>query len=311
MGLFDKKFCDVCGGKISLMGNRKLDDGNLCKDCTKKLSPFFSERRHSTVDEIKTQLAYREENERKLPAFNPTKTIGDRMKVYIDERAGSFIVTRNTNWRENNPDIIEFSQVVDCNTEIKENKTEIYRTDSNGNRESYNPCRYEYNYEFRVTIQVNSPWFSEITFELSDGSRPDSRYTDSYREYERQSYELTNTLTPGRGGFNQQQSYGGQQQNFSNQQQPHGGGHQQYNQQPYGGQQYGQQQYSQQPYGGEQQYGQNPGAPSAAGYSAQVPQQQRRGSVRCDKCGFVPENQFAVPKFCPSCGDPFNENDIN
>lgn len=28
MGLFDKKYCDICGEKIGLLGNRKLDDGN-------------------------------------------------------------------------------------------------------------------------------------------------------------------------------------------------------------------------------------------------------------------------------------------
>ena len=35
-----------------MLGKRKLEDGYLCKDCISKLSPFFSERRHSTVDEI-------------------------------------------------------------------------------------------------------------------------------------------------------------------------------------------------------------------------------------------------------------------
>ena len=50
MGLFDKKFCGICGGKIGLFGNRKLEDGNLCKDCAAKLSPWFSERRHSTLE---------------------------------------------------------------------------------------------------------------------------------------------------------------------------------------------------------------------------------------------------------------------
>ena len=56
MGLFDKKICDICGEKIGLLGNRKLDDGNLCKNCAKKLSPWFEERRHSTVEDIKRQL---------------------------------------------------------------------------------------------------------------------------------------------------------------------------------------------------------------------------------------------------------------
>lgn len=37
MGFFDKKYCDVCGEKIGLLGNRKLEDGNLCKNCAAKL----------------------------------------------------------------------------------------------------------------------------------------------------------------------------------------------------------------------------------------------------------------------------------
>ena len=30
MALFGKKYCDICGDKIGLLGNRKLDDGNMC-----------------------------------------------------------------------------------------------------------------------------------------------------------------------------------------------------------------------------------------------------------------------------------------
>ena len=56
MGLFDKKYCDICGEKIGLLGNRKLENGNLCKNCARKLSPWFSDRRNSTVEEIKAQL---------------------------------------------------------------------------------------------------------------------------------------------------------------------------------------------------------------------------------------------------------------
>jgi len=42
--LFDKKECAFCDNEIGLFGNRKLEDGNMCKECAKKLSPWFSER---------------------------------------------------------------------------------------------------------------------------------------------------------------------------------------------------------------------------------------------------------------------------
>ena len=68
--LFDKKECSICGKEIGLLGNRKLEDGNMCKECAAKLSPWFSDRRSSTVAEIEEQLAYRDENKKAVEAFN-------------------------------------------------------------------------------------------------------------------------------------------------------------------------------------------------------------------------------------------------
>ena len=39
--LFEKKHCDLCGGDIGLLSNRKLEDGHCCKECAAKLSPWL------------------------------------------------------------------------------------------------------------------------------------------------------------------------------------------------------------------------------------------------------------------------------
>lgn len=170
MGLFDKKFCDICGEKIGLLGNRKLEDGNLCKDCAKKLSPWFSDRRKSTVDEIKEQLAYREENLAKVEVFHTTRTLGTDMKVLLDEDAKKFMVTRERNLTEANPDVLEFSDVTGCDLDIDESTTELKREGKDGQRISYVPPRYEYSYNFYITIFVNNPYFDEIKFKINSSS---------------------------------------------------------------------------------------------------------------------------------------------
>ena len=96
MGLFDKKICDICGEKIGLLGNRKLDDGNLCKNCAKKLSPWFEERRHSTVEDIKRQLEYRENNKKAVMDFCITRQISTRnYTVFIDDHKGILLLHEN------------------------------------------------------------------------------------------------------------------------------------------------------------------------------------------------------------------------
>ena len=121
MGLFDKKFCDICGEKIGLLGNRKLEDGNMCKNCAKKLSPWFDERRHSTIEEIKKQLEYREKNKDEVRAFNVTRECGnDYYKVYFDDTQQKFIISSSRDFRAANPDVISYSQILNCYVEEKE-----------------------------------------------------------------------------------------------------------------------------------------------------------------------------------------------
>ena len=47
--LFEKENCAFCGKELGVFGKKKLEDGVMCGDCQKKLSPWFTERRQSTV----------------------------------------------------------------------------------------------------------------------------------------------------------------------------------------------------------------------------------------------------------------------
>ena len=106
------------------------------------------------MQDIKNQLAYRAENEKELASFSPTLTFEGSKRVYIDPIGERFIVTGLSNWRSGNPDLIRLSQVRAVDTDIRENKEELFYKDANGNRKSYEPRRYscEYDNSYRVAL---------------------------------------------------------------------------------------------------------------------------------------------------------------
>ena len=194
MGLFDKKTCDFCGGKIGMLGNRKLADGNMCKGCAQAISPVLTGRKQFSVADMKDHLAYREENKKAIEVFNPTSTFGTNTKVYIDENTGKWLVSGASNFRNANPDVLDVSQVTGCNSQVKETKTELKYTKPDGKRESYNPPRYDIDYDFYITINVNSPWFSEIEFKVNS-KRIDTRNSAEYRSAEETTDSIKKGLT--------------------------------------------------------------------------------------------------------------------
>lgn len=278
MGLFDKKYCDICGEKIGLLGNRKLDDGNLCKDCAKKLSPWFEERRHSTVEQIKDQLVYREANKQKVRNFRVTaEYAGDAEHVFIDQAQGWFAIARAMNV-ETNPDILDLSQVISCSLDEREHRTEEKYEDEKGEKRSYFPPRYRYRYDFCMKISVNSPWFDDMDFNLNTFSIDGDRRGE-LRKYEDLANQIINALSGNRmmnQGMNNGMLQRGSMEGMQNQQM---------NQNMYG-----------QPMQNQQMN------PNMANQGAR--------KICCDKCGWVPEDPNIVPKFCPMCGDPIDANDM-
>lgn len=199
MGLFDKKFCDICGEKIGLLGNRKLADGNMCKDCAKLLSPFCDDRRESTLEQIKAHLQYREENKSALRAFSPMITVdGDYRNIYVDTAKGNFVVSacKPGNWDEENPDVIPISAITSLTLDIDEDKDEIYYKDAEGNNQSYTPRRYEYYYNFTLKFLVNTPYFDDFDVKLNN-FRVANMGSPEYNRYNQLAQQAMNALGVG------------------------------------------------------------------------------------------------------------------
>ena len=320
MGLFDKKFCDICGEKIGMLGNRKLEDGNMCKDCAKKLSPFCDDRRHSTIEQMKAHLQYREENKAVLRAFSPTLTLGEDKKIYIDQMKGNFVVSRNRpgSWDEENPDVMPIASITSCGLDIDEDRDEIYMRNGEGQNVSYNPPRYNFYYNFKLKFLVSNPYFDDFEVKLNN-FRVEGMGSMEYNRYQKMAMDIMNALgvngnvnmnggmgmnNMGMGGM----PMGGMPMNNMGGFAPQGN---MYGQQMGGYQQapYGQPQnmgYQQNPYGQQNMYGQPQGNMynQQNTYGQQAPQnnaafaQAASATWVCDCCGNTNEGAF-----CTGCGN--------
>lgn len=143
MGLFDKKFCDVCGDKVNTLTQQKLSDGYLCSDCKHKLGSFTSGWKQRSVEDVKKHLELREQNKQKYQQFSCTATAGGRnnaIQVDFNNRRFIFAID-NRDYKSGNPQVFEFSQLQDFWLEQE------FRTLSDSDNDGV-PDRYD-NYDNR------------------------------------------------------------------------------------------------------------------------------------------------------------------
>ncbi len=194
MGLFDPKYCSLCGNKLGLLGNTHLADGYLCKNCSSQLSPLLTNTRKRTLDDIKKHLEYREQNALLLNDFEPTHVFGGRKKIYIDTNSKRFLVTSYNDYRKAGADIIPFSQVYEVENSVREDRDEETYKNADGKYVSYDPPRYTYEYTMKTDISVNSPWFNKISLELSDKERPAGKWNELYTDLDLQQRSIKSIL---------------------------------------------------------------------------------------------------------------------
>lgn len=104
MGLFDKKFCAVCGKKKGILGIKLSDGEYLCSDCAGKFEhfePLLQVRANKRVNlkdltllQYRDQLARRENNREELQEFQADKSFCGFIQVDVDAQQLLFVENR-------------------------------------------------------------------------------------------------------------------------------------------------------------------------------------------------------------------------
>ena len=165
---FLTKVCSLCGANVFALGGYSLKDGCYCKQCKTNLSPFFTHQKALTVSDMRDQLEKRKANEQLWKKFVASKTIGSQPKLLIDENSCQFVLLTSKKVGSITPDVIQFSQLLDCSVEIIEEKTEVKYKDFNDNLKSFAPPYYAYSYDFFLNITVSIPYIQTIKVKIND-----------------------------------------------------------------------------------------------------------------------------------------------
>ena len=185
MGLFKKENCCICGGKTGML-DKKCLSGKVCKECVKKMSPWFDDYKNSSAGALDAQRLGREVDAGAVHAkiYNFSKIFGEFGVILIDEKEKRFVAFPDTskglfgNQRkvksiedviDLGPDIIRFDQVEDFEIDIKEMTREEKQT-VNGQQVSYNPPHILYMETFTLRMKINHPYVKSIYIQLNDGA---------------------------------------------------------------------------------------------------------------------------------------------
>lgn len=90
----------------------------------KKAISLLAGEKNFTVEEMKQHLADRERNQELINSFVPTRTIGQYLKLYIDDVSGAWFITSARRYQDVNPDIFQADQVLGARVDIDRTEDE-------------------------------------------------------------------------------------------------------------------------------------------------------------------------------------------
>ena len=181
--LFKKDPCCLCGEKTGLL-DKKCQDGKVCKECAKKVSPWFEDWKTADKLKLETHIAMRAADRSMADMGNYNKVFGEFGVILIDEAAKKFIAFPDTSSGlfgsqrkvkslsdviDLGPDIIDFKAVEDIELDITETTREEKRTE-NGQQVSYFPPHILYMETFTLHLKLDYPFFKNMRIQLNDGA---------------------------------------------------------------------------------------------------------------------------------------------
>lgn len=168
-----KDTCAICGTEKNALtgGMKKLSDGKLCKECRKKLSPFYSLSESVSTGEIKAHLAYREKNREAVADFTPSVRVSGHKNVFFaDEAAQKFLLSPNDNYKALNADVFSISDVLSVEPIIRRSPQANVLYDANHQQVTpagNEPYQNTFTYDLSVSITLNLPWLNSIEYFLA------------------------------------------------------------------------------------------------------------------------------------------------
>lgn len=184
MGLFGKLFskeaCIVCGNEAGSLKRKRLgDEAIICKDCAKGLSPWFGEYKESTTESIKSQLEAREQNRARLPQFRVDYCLGEGDALLIDLQQKLFCVVGNAGGQSlssgsqlvnDNPDLVSVDAIESIEIEGAGWSGHEIKHTVDGEQVSYEPRRYEYPCNVRMTLKLDHPYIRQMSVQFNRGT---------------------------------------------------------------------------------------------------------------------------------------------